>query len=249
MLHSFKRWLNVAPSGSDWRPFAAWAKQRGHDFKRARDGEGFAVEGAIKSEAAPARKGAAGVPWRLEWGPPQRDYIATHELRVRAELELHSGLQILVLSSRLLEQLESETFDRYTETLQTRIDSSTPEEMRWLAMFPRVDVSDIRTVRGHFGAVASVPLLAARWLAGPLGTALAQARTGLITSQSPFLLMTNRHRVQLRLECTDVSVRDLDQAVSLFETAVRQALMLRHERPPSGSTVTSDSGFDHEEPA
>ena len=28
-------------------------------------------------------------------------------------------------------------FEEFTEGLQTRIDTATPEEMRWLVMFPR----------------------------------------------------------------------------------------------------------------
>jgi hypothetical protein len=222
MLGPIKRWMNGGPPGPDWRALVAWAKQRGHQFKRVRDGEGFAIEGQFPE--------LRGIKWRLEWGPPQRPYIPTRELRVRAEVELNSGLQMLVLSGALFEQLEHDTFELYTETMQTRIDSSTPEEMRWLAMFPKVQLSQVRAVRLHFAAVASVPQMAERWLSGALGAQLAQARIGLLAAQAPFLLMTQRTRVQMRVECEFPGAREIEQAMALFETALREALALRAER-------------------
>lgn len=254
MLGPIRRWINGGPPGPDWRSVINWAKQRGFEFKRVRDGEGFAIEGRLSDKpadrsAAAAVSAASGfahqvmppITWRLEWGPPQRPYIPTRELRMRAELDLHSGLQMLVLSRALLEQLESDTFDLYTETMQTRIDSSTPEEMRWLAMFPKVELAGIKPVRSHFGAVASVPALAERWLTGALGVQLAQARIGLLAGQAPFVLMTQRNRVQMRVECEYPGSREVEQAVTLFETAVRQALLLRAEKSASGpASVATD---------
>jgi hypothetical protein len=255
MLGSIKRWMNSGPSGPDWRSVSAWAKQHGHEFKRVRDGEGFAIEGALSAMSADAvaadRHRAAPksvlppVMWRLEWGPPQRTYIASREMRIRADVELHSALQMLVLSRGLLEQLESETFDLYTETMQTSIDSSTPEEMRWLAMFPKVELGAIKPVRAHFGAVASVPSLGVKWLSGPLGIQLAQARIGLLGGLAPFVLMTQRNRVQMRVECEFPGAREVEQGVTLFETAVRQALMLRAEKTASGSAGAAADWADN----
>lgn len=236
MLHSLKSWIHGGPPGADWRSITAWAKQRGLSMKRVRDGDGFAIDGTVE-----------GVEWRLEWGPPQRTYVATRELRLRADMPLHSGLQMLLLSRPLMEKLEADTFELYTETLQTRIDSSTPEEMRWLAMFPKVDLSGVRTVRSHFGSVASVPSAALRWISGPLGVQLAQSRLSLLSESVPFVLMAQRNRVQLRVECEFPGAREVEQAVLLFETAVRQVQVLVDERfatDGGASTQAVDSGLD-----
>jgi hypothetical protein len=48
--------------------------------------------------------------------------------------------------------------------------------------------------------------------------------------------MTQRNRVQLRFECEFPGAREIEMAVSLFETAVRQAWALRLERGGSGAT-------------
>ena len=68
------------------------------------------------------------------------------------ELKLPSDLQMMVLTRPLLELLERETFEHYTESTQTHIDISTPEEMRWLAMFPKVTLVLPKSIRGRFGA-------------------------------------------------------------------------------------------------
>ena len=44
---------------------AAWARQNAYTWKREKDGDGFAIDGPLDT-----------TPWRLEWGRPQRPYIA-----------------------------------------------------------------------------------------------------------------------------------------------------------------------------
>ena len=104
MLESFKRLFSPAASGPDWRDVADWARERGLAFKRAREDEGFVVEGEL-----------SGRPVRIEWGPPQRAYIEGRELRIRMELKLPADLQMLLLSRPLMELLEKQTFERFTE--------------------------------------------------------------------------------------------------------------------------------------
>ena len=126
MFESLKRWLTPGAAALPWADVDDWAQTLGMRFKRAREGEGFVVEGA-----------SAGRPWRLEWGPPQRAYIVGHELRIRIELGLPPGLQMLLMTRALLESLESEVFERSTLDVQTQVDMSIPEEMRWLSMFAK----------------------------------------------------------------------------------------------------------------
>jgi len=213
MLNAIKRWIAGEQPGNDWAEVMAWAQKQGHGFKRAKEDEGFVLDGNV-----------AGRSWRLEWGPPQRAYITGHELRLRMELQLPSGLQMLIMTRALMESLERETFERYTESNQTLIDVSTPEEMRWLAMFPKVNFDIPKQVRSHYAGVAADPVAAANWVDAEFGQQLVNAAGGLLQDQPPFVLMTLRGRVYLRLQLEDPSPAALEQSVALFQAAAGGAL-------------------------
>jgi hypothetical protein len=227
MLNAIKRWISGSPPGPDWSEIAGWAQGQGHGFKRARDGEGFVLDGEFDQRT-----------WRLEWGPPQRAYITAHELRLRMELQLPSSLQMLVMSRPLMEMLEKETFERYTESNQTLIDVSTPEEMRWLAMFPKASLDLPRSVRTQFGGVSNDPAAALAWVDAPFGQQLAAASLNLLRDAPPFVLMTLRGRVYLRVQLEVPDPARVAQAISLFEVAVQSAL-----RMASGVQETTTGGF------
>jgi hypothetical protein len=234
MLNAIKRWISGTPPGPDWADISGWAQKQGHGFKRARDDEGFVVDGSFGARS-----------WRLEWGPPQRAYITAHELRLRMELQLSSNLQMLVMSRPLMEMLEKETFERYTQSNQTLIDVSTPEEMRWLAMFPKATLDLPRSVRGQFGAVASDPAAAVAWVDAPLGQQLAAASLNLLRDAPPFVLMTLRGRVYMRVQLEEPDAVRVAQALSLFEAAVQAALRVAsgvHE-PPGDFPTTSSTAW------
>ncbi|WP_280150400.1 hypothetical protein [Piscinibacter sp. XHJ-5] len=221
MLDAIKRWISGGTPGPDWSDVSGWAQKQGHGFKRARDDEGFVIDGSFGDK-----------PWRLEWGPPQRSYIRAHELRLRMELKLSSNLQMLLLSRLLTEMLERETFERYTQSNQTLIDVSTPEEMRWLAMFPKVDLAEHpKELRNRFTAVASDPQSAMQWLEPLFVQRLAEASSRLLRHDPPFVLMTLRGRLYLRLECALPEPAIISQAVAVFEAAAQAALRI------SGPTV------------
>lgn len=240
MLESFKRFFSPQPAGPDWRDVADWARQRGLAFKRAREDEGFVMEGDL-----------GGRPVRIEWGPPQRSYIEGRELRIRMELKLPADLQMLLLSRPLMELLEKQTFERFTEGTQTQIDTSSPEEIRWLVMFGKVDLSPYRVLRGHFAAVASLPAAGMAWISGGLAAQLERALGGLLANDPPFVLMTLRGRSYLRTRLIDPDPISLTSAVAIFEAAVARALEVAahhgessHEWAPSGSTAWQALGTD-----
>jgi hypothetical protein len=213
MLDAIKRWISGGPPGPDWPGVSSWAQTQGYGFKRAKDDQGFVIDGAFGTR-----------PWRLEWGPPQRAYIPTTELRLRMELQLPSDLQMLVMSRPLMETLERETFDRFTESNQTQIDVSTPEEMRWLAMYPKVPLDELsKTARAHFGAVAVHPKAAASWIDASVAEQLGQAAKMLLREDPPFVLMTLRGRVYLRMQLDDPEPSSIAQAVALFQAGAQAA--------------------------
>ncbi len=213
MLDSFKRLFLRQGHDRDLTLISDWAQQRGYGFKRARGEDGFVIDGQLD-----------GRPWRIEWGPPQRDYIRGHELRLRMELDLSSDAQMLVLSRPLMDSLERKTFEEFTDNVQTQIGTQTPEEMRWLVMFPKVNLTTLKNLRSQFGAVASVPETGLAWLEGPLANALEQASRGLLRTEPPFVLMTLRGRAYLRTQLDAPDPKAVAGTLALFEIGVLQAL-------------------------
>jgi hypothetical protein len=241
MLESIKRlFVGGSPPTADWAEVASWAQQRGLVFKRAREGEGFVIDGAMD-----------GMPWRLEWGPSQRAYIHGRELRIRMELMLPSDMQMLVLSRALMELLERQVFESFTEGAQTQIETDTPEEMRWLVMFPKVSLNGLPALRGALGVVASAPATGLSWIEGPLAAHLEKSLGDLLHPPLPFVLMTLRGRTYLRMSLIDPEVKALNAALGLFETAVQQAIRVAvshgesgQEWPSTGTTAWQSYGIE-----
>lgn len=215
MLDTIRRLFSGRPAGPDWRAVSGWAKAQRHVFKRVPESEGFAVDGC---------HGSFG--WRLEWGPPQRSYIATRELRLKADLGLPPDLQMMVLSRALLDQLEHQTFEDFTQGTQTYVGAEMPEEMRWVAMWAQVPLPGRRELRQSFAAFGVNLEAAGAWLEGPLEAALLAAQYDLLERQLPFLLMCHRGRIYLRMEMPQPDVPLLRRAVHLHEIAARRAMHL-----------------------
>lgn len=201
------------PFVSAWLDVAEWAAAHHHHFKRTRDGQGFVVDASFE-----------GQPWRLEWGPSQRPYIEGHELRLRMELLLPPGLQMLVLNRVLLESLENESFERYTEVNQTQVDVSTSEEMRWVALFAASDLAAHRSLKPHFAALSRSPAHVEAWLQGALAAALTRTMAAAMKPELPFVLMTLRGRVYLRTALAQPAPAVLDAMASLFAVGCAEAL-------------------------
>lgn len=228
MLDTLKRLFSGSKAEDrDLVEVADWAKRRGHGFKRARGDEGFVIDGLLE-----------GKPWRIEWGPPQRAYIVGHELRLRMEIDLPSDAQMLVLSRPLMESLERQTFEEFTDNVQTQIGTKTPEEMRWLVMFPKVNLASFKVVRQHFGAVASQPDVGLAWIDGPLANMLERAAVGLLAAAPPFVMITLRGRAYMRMQLATPDADAVAAALALFETAVTQALRL------AGGKVDANLGWN-----
>ena len=127
-------------AAAGWPEARRWAENAGHRYAVGRGGEGFVVESQT-----------AGNGFRIEWGPSQRTYIAGQELRVRADVGPASDVQMLVATRQLMERLERDVFEQYTEGTETRIDDQTPEEMRWVVLYPQVPGKVLGALRERFG--------------------------------------------------------------------------------------------------
>jgi len=229
MLGSIKRLFGKQGIERDLSAIAEWAQRRGFGFKRVRGEDGFVIDGLLEGKT-----------WRLEWGPPQRAYIFGHELRLRMELALPSDMQMLLLSRPLMDALERQTYELYTDNVQTQMGSSTPEEMRWLVMFPKLNLNNLKSLRGRFGGVASLPASGLEWIEGPLANQLEANLDGLLNGDPAFVLMTLRSRAYLRLQLVSPTPDAVAASIGLFETAVAQALRIGHRHADAAS-----SGWNH----
>jgi hypothetical protein len=211
MLESFKRLFTAPGQGADLAEISAWASKRGYTYAPMEDG--FAVDGQFE-----------GVPWQLEWAPTLRPFIQGHELRLQIRCGIAPELHMMLMSLPLMQALEKQAYAQFTQNMQTQIDDSSPEEMRWLVMFAKVDLSGVPDVAAHYGAIANSPAKGRLWIEGPLAKLLERATGTLMVGDPPFVLMVSRGRLTMRLEMPDVSSPFLGAAISLFETAVAQAV-------------------------
>jgi hypothetical protein len=228
MLDGFKRMFSggsAAPAKA-WEGIVPWAESRQYVFRPVQN-EGFVIDGRLQA-----------TPWRLEWGPSQRPYIQGQELRLRAELGLPAGLQVVLMNRHLQEAMEKAVFDQYVEGVQTRIDNQTPPEMRWLVMFPKLSASEMAVLRDRYVALASVKTWLQHWLAGPLSPALAALR---VEAETPLVLMIGRGRLMLRTALPDAEVQPLQAWLRVFETAMREAQRLAGESLDTGTPSDTPS--------
>jgi hypothetical protein len=231
VVKQVKHWLVTRANATRWRPIQEWAEARGAEFSQTRDGLGFLIE----------QPGASPGPLRVEWGVSQRSYLAGTELRMRCEMGLHPDLQTMVLCRALMENLERAVFEAYTDTLKTRVDTDTPEEMRWLVMFPKFNHAASQIVRQRYGIVGVTKELTGAWVDGELSEALVQASQDLLPEGHPFVLMCMRGNLYLRTEMVEADLDKVQALVRLLEVAAREALRVNGRLSESGAWPTTTS--------
>jgi hypothetical protein len=205
MFESIKRMLGSSSAArDDGQALAAWAKAEGYTFKHVKhkSGIGFVVE--------------SGRGWRVELGPSQRSYIPGLELRFRADTGLHGDVQMIMVTKVLAHTLESEVFTRFTNAMQTQIDNTMPDEMRWLAMHPRSSLSGSPLLSKRFVLFCNAETVAQLWLdAGTLQT-LEQAATSWWTDSLMLVLTVNRGILTIRMSGQGVEQAQLKMVGDLF---------------------------------
>ena len=228
MLKTLRRLLSGAPGQADPAGLLRWAEERGFGWRHARHAEGCVIDGKFGQQS-----------WRIEWGASQRDYISGMELRLISELDLPKELMAMVLNRQLMEAMEKAVYERYVDDVQTRIETDTPAEMRWLVMFPKSAVFDLGRLKDRYGAVCSIEPWMAQWLQSSLNDALA-ATLDLAAPDVPVVLTIGRGRLTLRTAMPQPDARTLAQWFSVFEHALREARRLGTEwRDVSGAGLTT----------
>ena len=217
MLKNLRRLFAGAPDQPEGAVLRQWAEERGHGWRRVRGAEGCVVDGRSDTQA-----------WRIEWGPSQRDYITGFELRLIAELDLPKEVVAMVLNRALTETMEATVYERYVDDVQTRIDTDTPPEMRWLVLYPKLGAQDLGRLRDRYVAVGSIEPWVQQWLHGPLNDALV-ATLDQIPAEQAVVMTIGRGRLLLRTPMPEPDARPLAMWFSVFEHALREARRLGSE--------------------
>jgi hypothetical protein len=227
MLESLRQLWKKRSLRIDIEPMRAWAAAHDHECKPVHEAEGCTVE--PRGDAA----------WRIEWGLPQRDYIPDRELRIIGDIGTPRELMAMVLTRELKEAMEKIVFEQYVEDVQTRMDTETPPEMRWLVLYTKLPGTELGRLRERYAAVGSVKPWVTQWLSGPLNDALA-ATLDATTESEPMVLTVGRGRLTLRASMPEVDERRLAMWLSVFEHAQREARRLGdawREAPDSSNST------------
>jgi hypothetical protein len=203
----------VAQSTAQQSRLSEWASLQGYELEGEDKRTGFSLTGRVGRKA-----------WRLESGRPSRDFIHGEEIRARADLGLNQDIAVMVVNRPLKESLEQKAYAKYTDALQTTVDASMPEEVRWLTM-----LEEVRS--GSWGpqfarqlvVVAQEPDHALRWLDATLGHELLHWPSDLTAPATPMVLMIMRGKVYLRMQYTPADIPTLEHAVRVFVWACESA--------------------------
>lgn len=213
MFDAIKRLIGSASAGAatdEGQTLAAWAKAEGHTFKRvkAKTGAGFVAE---------SPEG-----WRVEWGTSQRSYISGRELRFRCDTGVASDVQVIMVSRALSVVLETDVFSRFTNAMQTQIDSSLPDEMRWLAMHPRVNLNDHPALARRLVVLSNSEATVRQWLNASVLDTLEEAVGNWWTDTLVVVVTVNRGMLTLRMPGVGLQPLQLKLVGELFHVlAVR----------------------------
>ena len=213
MLESLRRLLNKGPKSADLSPLQSWAESHKLQFKRIRDQEGCLIEPLPTTGST----GAGELGWRIEWGDSQRSYIDTREVRFSAEVGTPRELLALLLNRELMEAMEKAVFEQYVEDVQTRIDTETPPEMRWLVMVPKLANNELGRLKDRYAAVASIKPWLQLWLSNGLEEALASTPDNTAAT-APVVIVINRGRMTMR---TAMPVPDAELLQRWFDVFIR----------------------------
>ncbi|MFC5523511.1 hypothetical protein [Polaromonas jejuensis] len=193
---------------------SVWARQQGFSYARPATGEGFSLTGSLGNRR-----------WKMECGYSSRDYIDGEELRARAELNVTDDASVVIMNRPLKESLEKRAYAIYTDTLQTTVDPNLTEEMRWLAMYPEVDLGHLpASFSARYAVMADKRSQALAWIDTPLAERLMSWPEPAPGAQLPFILMLLRGKVYLRMQYTPADMPTLGHAALIFISACESAI-------------------------
>ena len=195
-------------------PVSEWAATQGFAFSVDNTGQEIGIEGRV-----------GGKPWRMQLGRATRNYILGEELRARAELNVKDDVAVLVMNRPLKEALEKKAYSIYTDQMQTSIDASLPEEMRWLAMFEEVAwEGPSEEFWNRFAVLTDRRENAVKWVEPELARLVLEWPAPAPSAEVPFMILLLRGKGYLRMEYSPADLSTLRHASRIFTTCCQSAL-------------------------
>jgi len=146
-------------------------------------------------------------------------------LRARAQLGIDEDLAVLVMSRPLKESLEKKAYQIYTDDLQTSVDPSLPQEMRWLAMFDEVAWEGLsEEFWDRFSVLSDRQETPMEWIDPALAAVMLDWPSPGPSAEVPFMILLLRGKAYLRMEYTPADLATLQHAALIFTTACESAL-------------------------
>lgn len=212
-------------------PVSEWAATQGFAFSADGTGHGIALEGKV-----------SGKPWRLQLGRPTRNYILGEEVRARAELGVRDDAAVLVMNRALKEALEKQAYQAYTDPLQTSVDATLPEEMRWLAMFDEVGWEGLpKAFWERFSVLTDKRENAVKWVGPQLAQLMLNWPAPAPSAEVPFMIVLLRGKAYLRMEYSPADLGTLQHAALIFTSCCEAALGGLPAEPVQLPRVTAGS--------
>jgi hypothetical protein len=202
------------PSALHAGPVSEWAATQGFGFSIDDSGQNIALEGKVGNR-----------PWRLQLGRPSRNYIFGEEVRARAELGVDESVAVLVMNRPLKEALEKRAYELYTNELQTSVDTTLPEEMRWLAMYDEVGWDSLPSeFWARFSVLTDNREAALAMLDAHLADIMLTWPSPGPSAEVPFLVLLLNGKAYLRMEYSPADLLTLQHAARIFTTMCESAL-------------------------
>jgi hypothetical protein len=194
-------------------PVSEWAATQGLVFSADRTGS-VALDGRVQGKR-----------WRMERGRPTRDYIVGEELRARAQLDLQENIAAMVMNRALSDRLEHDAYERSTDHLQTSIDGSLPQEVRWLAMYEETMWPSLpEAFWNRYSVYTDRPDIAAGWIDARMAELMLKWPQPGPSEQVPFMLLLMSGKAYLRMEYRPSDLPTLQHAALIFTSACETAL-------------------------
>ena len=204
----------AAPSSLHAGPVSEWAATRGFGFSVDGTGQNIALEGKVGGRA-----------WKLVLGKPTRNYIFGEEVRGRSELGIDESISVLVMNRPLKEALEKRAYELYTDELQTSVDTSLPEEMRWLAMFEEFGWETLpEQFWTRLAIMSDRRESAVAWIDDEFAKRLLDWPAPAPSPEVPFIVLLLNGKAYLRMEYTPAELGTLQHAAHIFTSACESAL-------------------------
>jgi hypothetical protein len=115
-------------------------------------------------------------------------------------------------------RLERDVYAQVTDGTETRIDEDTPEEMRWVVLYPKMPGHLLGELRTRFGLLSNRPQACTLWLEEGLAAPLASSHAWLEAAQ-PLAMVVQRGRFTLRMALPQPRLPLIQGALALAQAA------------------------------